>query len=219
MAGAALKSISATNAGTTSAGYFVHLPPPRARSWSAPRRKGNMAGDVIKSRSENPEFTNQDVCHARESDCDLSQLGSTHFRSCHAGFRPGNLRRRVDWEVGPRHYCKDMLTQAPHRLGIAVMGSPHPHVQSQTDERKLMSRSSAELDMAAGSAVLILVGFVLIWALGLLAEWIWKSKAGAGAGGLVCAVGLTGYLLHYARSRFLESPTPRTPRARESVKE
>ena len=121
--------------------------------------------------------------------------------------------------LGPHHYCEDMLTQALHRLGIAVMRSPDPHAEFETGEMKLMARSSAELDMAVGSAVLILVGFVLIWALGLPAEWIWKSKAGAGAGGLVCAVGLTGYLLHYARSRVLDSRTRRTQRERESLKE
>src|SRR5487761_1650461 len=48
--GATLKSISATKAGTTSRGYLFHLPPPRARSWSAPRRKRSMVADVIKYR-------------------------------------------------------------------------------------------------------------------------------------------------------------------------
>src|SRR5260370_28019746 len=94
-----------------------------------------------------------------------------------------------------------MLTQVLHRLGIAVMGSRDPHVESETEEMKLISRSSAELDMAAGSAVLILLGFVLIWALGLPAEWIWKSKAGAGAGGLVSPLGIPGYLRLYAQLR------------------
>src|SRR5258706_15355924 len=45
MAGATLKSMSATKAGRTSGGYFLHLPPPRARNCSTLRRKGSTGGD------------------------------------------------------------------------------------------------------------------------------------------------------------------------------
>jgi len=44
----------------------------------------------------------------------------------------------------------------------------------------------------------------MIFGLGFLTRSVLNnSKLGAGAGGCICAVGITGILLHYARSRVL----------------
>ena len=97
-----------------------------------------------------------------------------------------------------------MLTQALGILGSAISRVPEPQIDRNTDALKLGSRLHDELDLGIGSAVLFLIGFGLIFGLGLLTGSVWtNSKLGAGAGGCICAVGITGVLLHYARSRVL----------------
>ncbi len=95
-----------------------------------------------------------------------------------------------------------MLTQALYAVGKAIIGG-EPHAEMETDAMKLLARSDVELDVAVGSVILFLIGFALIFGLGFLTESIWQSKLGADAGGGICAVGITGFLLHYSRSRIL----------------
>jgi hypothetical protein len=97
-----------------------------------------------------------------------------------------------------------MLTQAIGILGSAISRVPLPQIERQTDALKLGARLHDELDLGIGSAGLFLVGFLMIFGLGFLTGSVWNnSKLGAGAGGCICAVGITGVLLHYARSRVL----------------
>jgi hypothetical protein len=97
-----------------------------------------------------------------------------------------------------------MLTQAIRILGSAISRVPLPQIERQTDALKLGARLHDELDLGIGSAGLFLVGFLMIFGLGFLTGSVWNnSKLGAGAGGCICAVGITGVLLHYARSRVL----------------
>ncbi len=97
-----------------------------------------------------------------------------------------------------------MLTQAIRFLGGAISRVPEPQIERNTDALKLGSRLHDELDLGIGSAGLFLVGFGLIFGLGFLTGSVWtNSKLGAGAGGCICAIGITGVLLHYARSRVL----------------
>ncbi len=63
----------------------------------------------------------------------------------------------------------------------------------------------SELDLAIGSAAIFLIGFAMIFILGSIAESMWHSKLGADLGGSICAVGIVGILLHYARSRVLNA--------------
>ncbi len=103
-----------------------------------------------------------------------------------------------------------MLTQALYAVGKAIIGG-EPHAEMETDAMKLLARSDVELDVAVGSVILFLIGFALIFGLGFLTESIWQSKLGADAGGGICAVGITGFLLHYARSRILRRLVRRRP--------
>jgi hypothetical protein len=104
-----------------------------------------------------------------------------------------------------------VLTHGLYVVGKAVIGG-EPHAEVETDAMKLLARSNVELDVAVGSIVLFLLGFFLIISLGLLAESMWHSKLGAGVGGCICAIGITGYLLHYARSRVLRRRADRLDR-------
>jgi hypothetical protein len=106
-----------------------------------------------------------------------------------------------------------MLTQALYVVGKAIIRGP-AHAKSETDSMKLLEQSNVELNLAVGSVVLCLIGFLLIFALGLPSEWIWKSKAGADAGGGLFAIGITGYLLHYVRSRTLKRRAEQLDRGR-----
>ena len=98
-----------------------------------------------------------------------------------------------------------MLTHALETVGRAVMSVPEPNIDRNTDALKLGLRRDSELNLAVGSAVLFFAGFLLIFGLGLAAGSIFhNAKLGADAGGCICAVGITGYLLHYARSKVVD---------------
>src|SRR5947209_3538698 len=95
-----------------------------------------------------------------------------------------------------------MLTHALYIVGKSIIGG-EAHAEVEPASMKLLARSDVELDIAVGSVVLACIGFLLIFALGLPSQSIWHSKLGADAGWCVFAVGITGFLLHYARARVL----------------
>ena len=97
-----------------------------------------------------------------------------------------------------------MLTRAIRILGSAISRVPEPQIERQSEALKLGARLHDELDLGIGSAGVFLIGFLMIFGLGFLTGSVLNnSKLGAGAGGCICAVGIAGILLHYARSRVL----------------
>ena len=121
-----------------------------------------------------------------------------------------NLTGIVGIMLPPLHRG-EMLTHALDAVGKAIIGG-QPHAAVETDTMKLIARSDVELDIAVGSAALFLAGIVVIFTIGLLSEAVWHSKLGADAGGALCAIGILGYMLHYARARVLKRRADRLDR-------
>ena len=72
-------------------------------------------------------------------------------------------------------------------------------IEPTTDVLKLDLRVGDEMDLFLGCIGVFVIGFVMIWVLGIPVESIWHSKLGADLGGAVCAIGVSGWLLHYVR--------------------